>query len=104
MYNWNEPHPEKKTMRGVDYGLTNVMMPLALIGTQVGAFVYLACPALVINILLTVLLIFLWIKSILKMIEVIKKENAADKVKEAEKNNQVGIELKDENADEINVA
>ena len=104
MYNWNEPHPEKKTMRGVDYGLTNVMMPLALIGTQVGAFVYLACPALVINILLTVLLIFLWIKSILKMIEVIKKENAADKAKEAEKVNQVGTELKDVKADEISFA
>lgn len=33
IFNWKERHPEKKSMVAIDYGLTNVMMPLALIGT-----------------------------------------------------------------------
>jgi len=61
-------------MAAIDYGLTNIMMPLALIGTQVGAFLYLVAPAMVINIILTLLLVWLWIKSCIKMMAIIKKE------------------------------
>ena len=32
-FNWKDRHPEKNSMTAIDYGLTNVMMPLALIGT-----------------------------------------------------------------------
>ena len=64
-------------MRAIDYGLSNVMMPLALIGAQVGAFVYLTFPVLIINVLLTVLLIWLWLKSLFKAISMVKSEKAA---------------------------
>ena len=56
-------------MGSLDYGLANVMMPLTLIGTQVGAFVYLMCPVLVINVLLTLLLLWLWIKAMLTHVQ-----------------------------------
>ena len=54
-----------------------VMMPLTLIGTQVGAFLYLVCPVLIINIILTLLLIQLWIKSTISAINTYKKEKSA---------------------------
>jgi len=77
-YNWFERHPEKKRMGSLDYGLSNVMMPLTLIGTQVGAFVYLMCPVVVINVLLTVLLIWLWIKSMMKAKDIYQAERKAE--------------------------
>jgi len=89
LYNWKEHHPEKPNMVAIDYGLTNVMMPLALIGTQCGAFLLLVCPAMVINILLTLLLIFLWIKSFLKAIEIVKKEKKDEKERDQTKKNAV---------------
>ena len=64
-------------MGSLDYGLACVMMPLTLIGTQVGAFVYLLCPVAVINVLLTFLLVFLWVKSLLKAIDIFKAERRA---------------------------
>lgn len=33
VYNWKERHPEKPNTTSLDYGLSNVMMPLTLIGT-----------------------------------------------------------------------
>ena len=47
-FNFNERHPEKKKMVAIDYNLTNVMMPLTLIGTLIGAFVYMTFPDLMI--------------------------------------------------------
>lgn len=73
-FNWKERHPEKPSMSAIDYGLTNIMMPLALIGTQVGAFLYLLLPAMIINIVLTLLLLYLWVKSCRKMFSIIQKE------------------------------
>jgi len=61
-------------MSSLDYGLASIMMPLTLIGTQVGAFLYLVCPDLVINIILTLLLVYLWIKSMKKAIQVYQEE------------------------------
>jgi len=78
-YNWKERHPEKKNMGSLDYGLSNVMMPLTLIGTQVGAFVYLMCPVLVINVLLTILLLWLWVKSMRKAVDITRAERKAEK-------------------------
>lgn len=77
-YNWGERHPEKPNMGALDYGLSNVMMPLTLIGTQVGAIVYLVCPVLVINVLLTTLLLWLWVKAMLKARDIIRKEREAE--------------------------
>lgn len=76
-------------MVAIDYGLTNVMMPLALIGTQVGAFLYLVAPNLIINIILTLLLIWLLIKSCIKMVDIIKKENAQEKAKKEAELSQI---------------
>lgn len=78
-FNWKDKHPEKPSMVAIDYGLTNVMMPLALIGTQVGAFLYLVLPALFINIILTLLLLYLLIKSCIKLRDILKKEKEQEK-------------------------
>ena len=48
LFNFNERHPEKKKMVAIDYSMTNVMMPLTLIGTLIGAFVYITFPDLLI--------------------------------------------------------
>ena len=96
-YNWKERHPEKPNMGSLDYGLSNVMMPLTLIGTQVGAFVYLMCPVLVINVLLTLLLLWLWIKAMLKARDIVKMERAAEKKKLEEKDKLIDSNNPNEN-------
>jgi uncharacterized membrane protein YfcA len=57
--NWKMKHPEKPNVQVVDYGMTNVMMPLNLLGSLVGAYIYLVFPEAVLMILLTILLAFL---------------------------------------------
>jgi uncharacterized membrane protein YfcA len=47
IYNINERHPLKKETVSIDYNLTNVMMPLTLIGSLIGTFVYRAFPDLI---------------------------------------------------------
>ena len=47
-FNWGERHPEKDKMVVIDYSMTNVMMPLTLIGTLIGAFIYMSFPDLLI--------------------------------------------------------
>jgi hypothetical protein len=46
-FNFNERHPEKKDSTSIDYGMTNVMMPLILVGSLTGAYVYVSFPDLV---------------------------------------------------------
>lgn len=46
-YNFNERHPEKKECACIDYGMTNVMMPLTLLGSLIGAYFYVAFPDLI---------------------------------------------------------
>ena len=65
----------------IDYGMTNVMMPLTLIGTLIGAFVYITFPDMLIVVILTILLLILSIASASKAVEVYKKESAAIKAK-----------------------
>ena len=74
-FNFKERHPEKKKMVAIDYSMTNVMMPLTLIGTKIGAFVYMTFPDLLILIILTVLLFVLSITSTKKAKAVYLKEN-----------------------------
>ena len=59
MFNFNERHPEKPNCTSIDYGMTTVMMPLTLIGSLIGAFIYVSFPEIVLQILLVVLLSFL---------------------------------------------
>ena len=58
-FNFNERHPEKKDCACIDYGMTNVMMPLTLLGSLIGAYFYVAFPDLILQITLTLLLLLL---------------------------------------------
>jgi len=62
-YNFNERHPEKPNCTSIDYNMTNVMMPLTMMGSLIGAFFYLLFPDLVITIILTLLLFALSFES-----------------------------------------
>ena len=55
--------------------MTNVMMPLTLIGSLVGAYIYVAFPDLVLQIVLTMLLFVLMLESGRKFVEIKKKED-----------------------------
>lgn len=76
-YNFNERHPDKPTCCAIDYNMTNVMMPLTMIGSLIGAFFYLLFPDLVITIILTLLLCVLSLESGRKFLEIYRKENKA---------------------------
>ena len=59
IFNFHERHPEKPGCVSIDYGMTNVMMPLTLLGSLVGAYFYKSFPDLILLIILTFLLILL---------------------------------------------
>jgi uncharacterized membrane protein YfcA len=84
-YNFNERHPEKPTSCCIDYNMTNVMMPLTMLGSLIGAFIYLLFPELLITIILTLLLMVLSWESGKKFIQIYNKENAQEKEKAANK-------------------
>lgn len=46
-FTFNERHPEKPGCTSIDYGMTNVMMPLTLIGAVSGALVYVSFPEII---------------------------------------------------------
>ena len=73
-FNLGERHPEKPNSVSIDYGMTNIMMPLTLAGAQVGAYFYVAFPELILQILLTFLLLILAIQSGRKGIQIYRKE------------------------------
>ena len=58
-FTFNDKHPEKSGCTSIDYGMTNVMMPLTLIGSLIGAFIFVSFPDIILQILLTTLLILL---------------------------------------------
>jgi len=76
-FNFNERHPDKKNSTTIDYGMTNVMMPLILVGSLVGAYVYVSFPDIVLQIILTILLFILMGESGRKFVETYKKESIA---------------------------
>ena len=47
IFNFSERHPEKVGCTSIDYNMTNVMMPLTLLGSLIGAYVYVSFPDLV---------------------------------------------------------
>jgi uncharacterized membrane protein YfcA len=73
--NWKMKHPEKPNVIVVDYGLTNVMMPLNLLGSLIGAYIYLVFPDVILTVLLTLLLAFLAYKSTLQFYKIRSEEN-----------------------------
>jgi len=64
IYSRNYRHPEKNTTH-IDYGLVIVMLPLALMGSFIGVFVNLMLPSVILSIMLTTVLVFLTIQSML---------------------------------------
>jgi uncharacterized membrane protein YfcA len=82
--NYSEKHPEKPNVTVIDYGMTTVMMPATLVGAQVGALVLLTFPALIIQIILTVVLAGLAWQSTRKAFQITKKENEARALKALE--------------------
>ena len=63
---FKEKNPDKPLVVSIDYGITNIMMPLTLLGSFIGAYVYVAFPDFLLEILLTIVLFFLTIKSFIK--------------------------------------
>ena len=76
-FNFSERNPDKRDSTSIDYGMTNVMMPLILIGSLVGAYIYVAFPDIVIQIILTILLFVLMLESGRKFRELYTKESEA---------------------------
>lgn len=74
--NFREKHPEKEGVVVIDYNLVSIMMPTTLAGAQIGAFILIAFPSIIIQIILTLMLLFLTIQSTFKAIEITKKESA----------------------------
>ena len=62
----NERNPDKPQSCSIDYQITNVMMPLTLVGSFVGAYIYVSFPELVLEIMLTFILLLLSIQSFYK--------------------------------------
>lgn len=48
LYNFNQAHPDKPDVIVIDYNLTVIMIPTTLAGSQIGAFILVTFPAIVI--------------------------------------------------------
>jgi len=90
-FNFGERHPEKPNSTSIDYGMTNVMMPLTMVGSLVGAYVYVAFPDLVLQIILTLLLFILMMESGRKFIQTYRKESAAKAEAEAQEKEETAL-------------
>lgn len=66
VYNFKEKHPDKPNMIVIDYSMSNIMMPTTLAGSQLGAMVLISFPALLIQIILTIVLALLTYQSFRK--------------------------------------
>ena len=62
--NFYKKHPEKPQVVLIDYNLVTIMMPLVLVGAQVGGLILVLFPSLAIQIMLTLTLIGLMIQTI----------------------------------------
>jgi uncharacterized membrane protein YfcA len=65
----NSRHPEKDATC-IDYGTTNVMLPIVMVGSVGGVLFNMVLPSVVLLICLTILLIFLTIQSSIKALEI----------------------------------
>ena len=57
--NWRVKHPEKSHAVLYDYGIISIMMPLTLAGAQIGSFLLVLMPGLIITIAITLILTLL---------------------------------------------
>ena len=81
-FTYKARHPLKDATC-IEYSVTNVMLPLVLIGSVAGVFFNIIFPSVIIQISLTLLLLFLSIQSIFKAKSIYEKENEAFKDKQA---------------------
>jgi uncharacterized membrane protein YfcA len=58
IYTYRNKHPDKDSVV-IDYGLASVMLPTVLMGSLLGVMINLMFPALILQIILTCLLLFL---------------------------------------------
>lgn len=75
--NFRERHPEKNNVVVIDYDLVTIMMPTTLAGAQIGAIILVVFPSIIIQAILTVMLVFLLIQSVIKARSLTKEENEA---------------------------
>ena len=80
-YNFKTMNPEKKHMNVLDYSLASIMMPTTLAGSQIGGFILLIFPALIIQVLLTLLLAYLSWQTTKKALQMNRKEKAEKALK-----------------------
>ncbi len=74
--NFRERHPEKPNVTSIDYDLIALMMPTTLAGSVIGALILVIFPALIIDIVLTIVLGLLTLQAFCKAVKLTKKENA----------------------------
>ena len=56
---YNEKNPDKPESCSIDYGITTIMMPLTLLGSFTGAYVYVSFPDLALEVAITLILLVL---------------------------------------------
>ena len=96
-YNFNEKNPDKPNATCIDYGLTNVMMPLTLLGSLIGAYFYISFPDLILMIILTLLLLVLTCESGRKGREIYLKESQQNVSEDAVELSEVPQPSSDDN-------
>lgn len=73
--NFHRKHPEKPNVAVVDYNIATIMMPTCLAGAQIGAFMLVTFPALIIQILLTLTVAALTLQTYQRALIITEEEN-----------------------------
>lgn len=73
MLNWNQRHPEKKAT-SIDYDIVTLMLPVVLLGSFMGVQLNIIVPNAVLLLILTLLLIFLSVKTAIKAVKMFREE------------------------------
>ena len=71
---WREKHPRFPHKLAVNYDFIIILLPLALVGTLLGVYINQVFPELILSICTVLLFIFVIYKSIVKGINLKKKE------------------------------
>ncbi|CDW79605.1 UNKNOWN [Stylonychia lemnae] len=74
LYTLDKKNPEKKEYVLIDYNIAIVMLPTVMMGSLTGVFLNIILPAIVLQLILTALLVFLGIQSLMKGKDMYKKE------------------------------
>lgn len=87
---YKKRHPDKDATC-IDYGITNIMMPLVLIGSICGVFANIIFPNVILLGFLTLLLAYLLYRGVLSFKSIWDKEN-----EEKKKELEMAVKVKDE--------